>query len=238
MRPDRPVVLSREKRIELIQYLTEKRMEYLKCFSDRLPIVQQYIVGKMELHAHLIARNSTTSLCIRYWDKSAKALGWLKSELPVFVTVGNTIEESQNREAVVRLEALNQCDLFDGEELQRRVLTAFDFFKVIWAVADRKLCEVLLGGSIVTSEIEDDVIERRAGMVQELTDKTNRFIVDAILEVKQELRSIRLRLTNREIDGVLVGNLNERFQLVELFPCPPYPDLGLTKEVAHRRGLL
>lgn len=221
--------LSFDERVELIKHLGDLRMQYLKCFNDRRPIIQQYVEGILQIHIHLTNREGIGT-CLRYRDESGRSGDTGADEFAVFIDVGESVEKLERREAIVRLEPLNDCDLFVAEKLE---ITGPILLKELWGRVDRKLCSVLLGTSVDSCESEDHVVEGRPGMVDVFADKAQSLIVDDVLKIEKNLRTIRLTLTSSHIKCVLGDLLNHEFQLIELFPCPTYPEFGLVKRVSH-----
>ncbi len=149
-------------------------------------------------------------------------------EVSMFIFVGKFVENLEQREAIVRLKPLNQCDLFGCQMLQAPATGPVrPFGEILFALADRKLSSRLLLSSIVKGEIIDDVIQCGAGMKGILAYEASPFWRNLEKQVTQSLKAITLKLSDGGLECAINPPLDQQFKLVELFPCPFYSDLGL-----------
>jgi len=210
-------------------------VQLLKRFNDResLPIHEQYAEGMLEIHAHLVGRDDLgVCLCVRDLASDSADAGF--KQLPVFVYVGQFVKQLQKRKAIVRLNRLDECDLFAGEISQAVSFTAVPIsFKDLFRRIDRKLRIVLLGSGIDSGQHENQVVERGADMEKKFTDKSTGLVLNLIQEAKQNKHPFSFSLTAAYLESGLACAVNERVQLIELFLCPQYPELRLIKYVPH-----
>lgn len=229
---DRPVFDSEtEQRIELIKNVAQQRMELAKRFSGIKSILQSYLKGTMELHLHLSVIGD--GVCIRCLDAAGHAARLNVSKMSMFVAVGQSVKHLEQRESVVRLKPLNQCDLFGCQILQGPSSGPVrSLWEILLALINRKLSAFLFSPSVIESKVVNDVVQRSASVKGILADQTSRFWCNLEKQIGQNLDSIFTRLTDGGLECVINPPLNERFKLIELFPCPFYSDLGCD-ELVH-----
>ncbi len=234
---DRSAFGSFQTRVELIKNLTNQRAELLKRFCDRRSVVEQYLEEVMNIHLHLTSGEA--GLCITYEIAPLPvATHEIKSnEFSVLVEVGKTLETQQRIKSIVRLEALDHCDVFVRKMLEKsewrpalpRVPISLE---ALFTIIDRKVCSLYSSIGIKESEREDDIIETGAGVVDEFANKSHRLIVDITPEQAKSLQHIRIRIVGDSLYCRFPADLDQSFELFQFFPCPVYPELGLLKR-AH-----
>jgi hypothetical protein len=73
-------------------------------------------------------------------------------------------------------------------------------------------------------------------MKDELTDQSNSLIAQIVSKQKIGITSIRVTLLGGSLVCILPSSLDSGFQILQLFACPVYPELGLLKR-AHKEAL-
>ncbi len=205
-------------------------MELAKRFSGITSPAQAYLEGTMELHIHLSAAGD--GVCVRCLDRSGHAGRFDVSEMSMLIAVGQLVEHLEQREAMVWLKPLNQCDLFGCQMLQGAGATSIrPFWEILCALADRKLSALLLGMGVMQGKIENDVIQCGTCMKGVLTNEASSFWRNLEQQVCQNLHSIIVRFSDGNLECIIHPPLNEQFKLVELFPCPFYSDLRRDERV-------
>jgi hypothetical protein len=242
MNPDKTLVFK--DRIEFANYISHLRMEYLKRFADRRPIIEQYLRAAIVIHAHF-AKSTVNGchdrVCLRYRRVQAQidsfggetAHNGPFHEVPVFIDVGESVQKLEVR-SVVRLEPLDQCDVFVAEmfETARPIL-----LKELWSIIDRKLSAILLVPRMDTSANKNNVVERCAKVENDLANDQKPLRIDPGIAkelLQNMLCLVRGQITIREsgIEYAFADLSEERFQLRQLFFCPTMPEMRLLKE-AH-----
>ena len=113
-------------------------------------IEQMYIVGGLELLTRMWLPRLGMSVCdLRQgFDEKSVSDHHDFQKLPVFVYVGKPMEKlaKASESLDVRLNRLDQCDLFIGEKSRKQPFLPAISFKDIRATVDRKLRALLLDG--------------------------------------------------------------------------------------------
>src|SRR5581483_1956578 len=189
MRRDRPVGLSVEERSEPLDQGVNFALYLLKGLYRRDAVGDRYRDGQCELHFHMAAAADVDLLpaCFRVrvagveereilgiespacGDRNVRVkLRDEQVELPVLVRVGKASEGARPVASLVRLVALDQCDVFFAEafEIGRPPRLAEDVLPVL----DRKLRALLLDAGVMRGKLEDDVVEGGAQVVDGLSE--------------------------------------------------------------------
>ncbi len=222
---DWPVLdLGTEQRIELIKNRGQMGLDLVERFSGIASPLQGYLVGRIELHIHLSSTGD--GICLRCRDGRNQTVRLDLDEMPMLIFVGEFVENLEQRETIIRLKPLNQCDLFGCQMLQAPLTGPVrSFGEILFALADRKLSSLLFLSSIMKGKIVDDVIQRDAGMKGILTYEASPFWRNLQKQVRQSLEAITLKLSKWGLECTINPPLDQQFKLVELFPCPLYSDL-------------
>jgi hypothetical protein len=233
---DRPVLDSgTEKRIELIKNRGQMGLNLADRFSGITSPLQGYLEGRIELHVHLSSAGD--GICLRCRDGRNQTIRLDLSEMPMLIFVGEFVENLKQREAIIRLKPLNQCDLFGCQMLQAPATGPVrPFGEILFALADRKLSSLLFLSSVMKGEIIDDVIQRGTGVKSILAYEASPFWRNLEKQVTQSLEAVALKLSDRGLECAINPPLDQQFKLVELFPCPFYSDLRFDQSFHDQEG--
>lgn len=222
---DRPDSYSFQRRIELIKKFGDLRMEYAKRILDghrtcqAIGIEQMYIVGGLELHAHVVAQTGH-GVCVCVRDLTGVSDHHDFQKLPVFVYVGKPMEKLPKRESFVRLNRLDQCDLFIGEKSQATLLAPISF-KDIRATVDRKLRALLLDALAVDAGRDKHrVVECSAQVMSKLADDPTSLVRNFILEAEKNQHPFYFWLSATHLDCTFAGPIKRAIQARESYPLP------------------
>jgi hypothetical protein len=238
---DKPLFGLFHDRIELANYIFNLRMKNLQRFADRRSIVEKYIGGLVEIHAHahcaqVLSDGSHHRVCFRLRNIGAQvhsrscemsSSGQL-NEVSVLIDIGQPVEKLKMA-ALVRLEPLDHCEVFVREmfETARPILG-----EELRLVIDRKLSAILDRAGVDACEDVNDMVERCSKVQHDLADKNEELRERLLVDSEVFAANVILTVGNSNLNYSFTEIASERFQLRQLFACPFNPEFGLLKS-AH-----
>lgn len=235
IRIDRPVLPQDP--IEIINYLGHLRNDLRQRFFDRVSIVEQYLEGMATFHLHLGYGVRGLCLCYGHYDLTNPPLKIRPNELTVLIDIGETVEQQQRLKSVVRLEFLDECDVFVSEMAQEGFAIRGEF---LLSLLDRKLCAIIIRpefvSGVTSGQDEDDVIKSGARVQDKFADVLDRDIEEVVAKEKIHLLRLQMRIVSDGLHCVVVDGFSREFKILHLFGCPVYPELRLLKR-AHREAM-
>lgn len=186
-----------ELRLEHSKRLSNLRLEFLKRLYDGLPVVERYLQGKVELHVHFLARDRM--LCARYFSRQIEKLEPLsvspkldlksplvKSEVSMFVGVGDIPQFGRPITSSVRLHSLNSCYMSGIEAVEPS--TIFPPLEALSLIFNRKLSAINNLPGIEDSKLIDEIIEGGTKVVANLADDDAKIDRNRNVPMHDELR--------------------------------------------------
>ena len=241
LKNDKPLFGLFQDRIELANYIFDLRIKNLQRFADRRSIVEKYIGGLIEIHAHALCAQSLSDgfahrVCFRLRNVGTQShLGSHKvadcgelNKVSVFVDVGQSVQKLEMA-ALVRLEPLDHCAMFVREMFE----TACPILgKELWSIIDRKLSAILDRTRIDAGQHENEMIQRCPKMENHLANKNEEVRQRLLVDSEVFASNAIFIIGDSNLDCSLTQIGRERFQFGQLFLCPFNPELGLLKD-AH-----
>jgi len=125
--------LPLEFRIEYIKSMSNIQHELIKTFYDWRPLDERYLDGSIVIPIHLLASKD----CLRVHRIKADESRMLDSRKDfVFVRVGELSDEFRPVASIVRLQPLDDCDVFSSQSLEAPLLIP----EVLFRIYNDKLC--------------------------------------------------------------------------------------------------
>lgn len=238
-----------ELRLERVKNVCRARDELLKRQDDRLPIFERYCGGAISIHMH-IDFGAIGQFCALYLSTTDSSEGTDSATLPVDVShkrccyygpllvlvgirdIPELTQPGKRLSTEVRssgwLAPLDCCDLFVRESFKVGAVNDMSA-PTVFIVLDRKLSTKLLDPSTEERQVENEVIERGAKIVDGFSHEHAEHgwqSWEIYRGVSNQL--VRLKL---ETEGnlLLVGipeDLAPTFDVRQVFSCPRYPKIG------------
>lgn len=226
-----------EVRFERLKRIGNLRLECLKRFYDGRSVWEQYSGHSPSvLHIHMGLEGA--GACLRY--RSAKNHAHLlgandEGEMPVFIRVGQTAQQSRPVASFVRLQPLYVCDMSGIETSQESLL--LPSLESLWRVFDGKLRAALRLTRVENSESVHEIIEGGSQVIGNLADE------NANLERDWQMRLATLRMFigdllfveifGSEISLRLLKSLDLNIEIHQVFFCPFDSLERTTEEMGH-----
>ena len=145
---------SLELRLERVKCLGNHRAKLLEAFQDKRSIADRYLDGSVALHLHV---STGKNLLCNLWVNSDHGGTSRRSQMPVFVGIGQFDETLHPVTSFERLELLERCDVFRDQGF--KMVSSEEFSEVFFRVCDRKLCIVYYSLGIVAGEFIDQILQ-------------------------------------------------------------------------------
>ena len=234
MQPDRagaPELSSLKFRLEHLKRLGNLRLDFLKSLYDRRPISELYERGDIHICVHF---RSTIELCAKYralglrrgGERPGKRIATRfsndlhRDEVPVFVGVGNFLEDLRPLASAVRLQPLDFCPM-RGVHAAEESKLLYPSLEILLSVFNRKLCPLEVESGIEGGEIKDKIVKSSAQIIANLTNQNADAQRDFWRTKGHNIHdSVRLLRFNDLSIPLVFKELNLPFELLKMFACP------------------
>jgi len=209
-------------------------LEYLKRLYDKRPIFERYVEGEIEVHLHFDWNGS--GWCFRYRGLN-DGHGGLPSrkqdtEVFVFVFIGEGPQCASPFASIARLVLLDHCDMFSADAVKEGLEASRES---LYRIFDRKLRSRLLNTRIETRQVEHQVIQGAAEIVNDLTGdggKQQRNL-DHGGGLKDRLSDMKVVIGAEAILADLSQVREPLLQIKQMFTCPIYSCVTPDEVVVH-----
>lgn len=215
-RTDRLEPLSLYERIELIEHFGNAQLKYLKRLYDRRPIPKRYLENELEIHLHFAAHGDRGSLCVVCHRTGARECG---NETSVLVYVRQNLKGPNPVASVVRLQPLEQCDVFVADAFEKGRAVSLE---ELWRIVNRKLnAGISRKAGIRLRELNDEIVETAPQCVGELANHDANVRQHLIKEIGNLVSSVRIILDDTAVTAQVLNKCDFGLQLRQVLVCPP-----------------
>lgn len=211
-----------QKRLELINCLSNTERNFSKRLYDGAPIWKRYREGELAAHFHFKA---PVDFCLRWQRKNFGLLEFLvqSNQFSVPVRVGEFPDLCEFVPSVVRLKRLEQCEMF-GDTFQVSGAVTFEALRRIF---DRKLDALGRSAGLLLSKRPSDIVKCIAQAACELA---NANADNACKEIPGLWQDVEPELTGDQIFIRVNDVLPQPFQM---FVCPIQQELDFLELIEH-----
>ncbi len=231
----KPSLSPLEVRLERLKNASNLRLEYLKRLYDRRPIGELYGSGEHCLHIHFRSvRHYCAMYCAGHIPKidDMISVGAMerkfmissrRNKMDMLVGIGQVFKNGSPIASTVRLQRLDCCNMCAIEAVEPSSLYAP--LKSLFLVFDRKLSALNEISRIEPSEFENQIIERRPDVINDLPneDAETKIHGEMNLIYDKLLRVIRIGIEGNRIDLFLPSLSDFPYKISKVFFCPTYP---------------
>ncbi len=220
-------------RLERLKRLGNARLENLKRWDDRRPVIERYLDMTTVLHIHFDAEGVLACGSCRANPKSGEA-EWRASKgvkMPMFVWVRDFADALRPVASIVRLQFLDRCDMGLAEALQ---VPRSKTLELLWGVHDEELRTALQGARVSSGECVDEVVECRSQIVDGLADEDTEYdrrLLDGL--ARDFARYVRLTLWGNQLALSFSEGIYPRPKLLNMLACPLRPSEGAIESMSH-----
>jgi hypothetical protein len=158
-------------------------IQLLQSLYDRKPIWERYVGGSLEIHGHVTVGGINLCACfVVALENSSLGQGHksiegevhlYRDKFPMLVGVGEVTQNARPLASTVRLKLANYCGVFVADTFQSgRPMRREALLRIL----DGKLRAALTGSGVVLGENVDQVVQRRAEVVDDLSNQDARTI--------------------------------------------------------------
>lgn len=210
--------------LETVQNLGNVRLEFLKRFYDRTPIVERYMHGELSVHLHGVT--DARLVCLTYMCDESHS-----SQRAVLVGVGQVLERLHPIPSIVRLQRLDHYLVFDRKSFKEGWNAPLPF---LYGVFNRKLRAFLRHTRVKNGQFIHKIIQGCPQVVDAFpnADAKNRWetcyvVTDSMVKDSDALLIFPPRFY-RTIEGH-----EFTFEPRQVGLCPPYSGIGILKRWLH-----
>lgn len=221
-------------RLEGIKCLSNLQFKLLEYFygNNGLPTSKLYASGEFGIHVHGVARGYRFCAILERIREGNTNRGLGDSEVPVFVRIGKVSEDACPIASVIRLQPLNQCNMFIAKSFKEGVTPSPES---LFHIFNRKLRSIynLLG--IQTCQLIDEVIEGRTQIINNFSDEntndkggwintdgcTTQIEPDALSTFRNN--KFWLALNGYVITYACTEDIDPTVQIRQVYACPTNP---------------
>lgn len=220
----------------------ELRIEGMKCLSnlqfqllqsvyvhDGRSIAELYMNGESILHIHGLTSDYRFCATLR---NAISDGGFGYSKVHVFVRVGQTLENMCPVTSVIRLQPLDNCDMFIADTFEMEVTPSLES---LYGIMNRKLCAIYNRARIKICQLIDEVIQGSSQVVDDFSnedaDNVWHWFNRELCITKDNLspftifrnKNLWFAFNDNVITDSLAECINPAIQIRQVYACPSNP---------------
>jgi hypothetical protein len=232
-RINRQGIVGLEQRLELLNQLGALKLQYLKRLYERKPVWERYLGGEL-LHVHGSNVNASIGVCATFQrdTNTPDILCPLDNKMRMLVFVGQNPQTCKPIRTIVRLNPLEQCDVYVADAFEKCITMTP---KRLFAIFNRELDEMadLLRAGVLEGNQCRKIIEGRTEAIGELADDHPKFRRSILGAINVRLDSFDTARPDINVIGnqfrIAANVFDPILQIRQMFMCPAHLTFDVEK---------